>query len=121
MPLAEYCHYQLKRLILLFPLFLLRRPGLGSSSLPQAIPLGSSDREQGLAVGDFNGDDGPDLAARDVGTGSVTTLLNLTIGTVSLTGFVVPGAGTHNIVASYSGAPYTNPHRSQDGGTPIRT
>ena len=73
---------------------------------------------------DFNGDGGPDLAVTDVKNNIVITLVNTAESSASISGIEVPGAGTHELKATYAGsAPYTG---STSGGvavsaTPVRT
>ena len=76
---------------------------------------------QFLAVGDFNGDGVPDLAAPNTynQNGDVVSIL-LTAqhsATASVTGISVAGLGPHQAVASYSGDSYYN--SSVSGTTPL--
>lgn len=55
-----------------------------------------------VAGGDFNGDGIPDIAAAD-GSGVVDILLDAIATTATASGVTVPGGGTHQIFAQYSG------------------
>ena len=57
----------------------------------------------GLASGDLNGDGVPDLATANIGDGSATLVLTqrTQTATATLPNVSVPGAGTHNVEASF--------------------
>jgi sugar lactone lactonase YvrE len=57
----------------------------------------------GIVAGDFNGDGLTDLFVANNGDSSDTVLLNEQNETATATAVSVPGAGTHNVLASYSG------------------
>jgi Bacterial Ig-like domain (group 3)/MBG domain (YGX type)/FG-GAP-like repeat/FG-GAP repeat len=84
--------------------------GDGTFTIPPAS--GFSIAALSIAAGDFNGDGLTDLATlecaeavqcNDGAAGTVTVLLNQVTETAELSNISVPGSGTHQVAASYSG------------------
>jgi hypothetical protein len=77
--------------------------GKGDGTFQSQVSYATGAYPYSVAVGDFNGDGIPDLAVANAGAGTVSALMGSQVAAFSVNGVSVPGSGTHNIFASYSG------------------
>ena len=79
--------------------------GDGTFSAAPDSPLQTFDGPLGVAVADLDGDGRADLTFADVGTSSVAALTQQVLQTAAatLSPVSIPGGGTHQILAAYSG------------------
>ena len=79
--------------------------GDGTFAAAAGSPITVGNNASAVAAGDFNGDGKADLAVANWGDNTVTVLLAQVTetATAAISGVSIPGAGTHNVDASYAG------------------